>query len=190
MSKDFYPYKSGIGLIEPVAIINQNVCLLLSARKEYRKVTWFEPIPPFQFLDIGAMPAKTQSARTSAVNLQANDGEFTQFRWYPLDHAQVRLFLPQASGKYLLRNIQVPVDDNVVDRDPCLHLTEIYVWQEYNPWFEAMNFSDYPITACRLAAFGFRFITEAMQRDVVAAIEQGREACTYLTASGSSSRPI
>ena len=190
MSKDFYPYKSGIGLIEPVAIINQNVCLLLSAKKEYRRVTWFEPIPPFQFLDIGAMPAQTQSARTSAVNLQMGNTEFGQFRWYPLDHAQVRLYLPQASGKHLLRNLQVPVDDNVVDRDPCLHLTELYVWENQNPWFEAMNGSDYPINACRLVAFGYRFITDALTQDIVRRIEQGTEPCTYLTASGSSSRPI
>jgi hypothetical protein len=187
--KDFYPFKSGIGLVEPVAIINQNVCLLLSGKKEYRKVTWFEPIPPFQFLDIGAVAAQTQSARTSAVNLQMFAGEFGQFRWWPIDHVQVRMYVPQASGKALLRSIQVPYDDTIINVDPCLHLTEIYVWQDQNPWFEAMNFSDYALNTCRLKAMGYRYMTDPLTQDVITRINNNQEACTFLMATGSSSRP-
>ncbi len=187
--KDFYPFKSGLGLIEPVAIVNQNVALLLSGKKEYRKVTWLEPIPPFQFLDFGAMAAQTQSARTNATNLQMFIGEFGQFRWWVIDHAQIRLYIPQASGRALLRNIQPPYDDTIILKDPCLHLTEMIVWQDQNPWFEALSFADYPLAACRLMAMGYRYMTDPLPPAAITKIEAGNEACTLLEATGSSSRP-
>jgi hypothetical protein len=187
---ELYPSKSGLGLMEPVALVNQNVCVVMSATSEYRKVTWWEQIPPFQCLDIGALAAQTQSARTSALNLQLFDGEFGQFRWYPLDPVQVRLFLPQANGRYLLRNIQVPVDDNIINRDPCLHLTEFFVWEDMNPWFEALNYSDYPLLTCRIIVMGYRFVTVALGADAIRAIKEGREACTYIVTAGSSGRPV
>jgi hypothetical protein len=189
MGKELFPSKSGLGLMEPVALVGQNVCIMMSASNEYRKVAWWEPIPPFQCLDIGAIAAQTQSNRIPATNLQLWDDEFGQFRWYPLDPVQVRLFLPQANGRYLLRNIQVPIDDNIVEKDPCLHLTEIFVWEDKNPWFEAMNFSDYAINTSRIMAMGFRFVTDPLPEDVIKAIKEGKEACTYIITSGSSGRP-
>lgn len=189
MANNFYPHKSGLGLMEPAFLVNQNVCVMMSAIDTYRKVKWFEPIPPFQFLDIGALAAGAQSARTQAANLALFDAELGQFRWFPLDNIQVRLFLPQANGRYLLRNIQAPVDASIVERDPCLHLTEMYVWEDKTPWFEALNFSDYGINTSRLVGFGYRFVTEELGSDVVSAIKAGREPCTYVTAAGSSGRP-
>ncbi len=40
----------------------------------------------------------------------------------------------------------------VVERDPCLHLTEFNVWEDNNPWFAATNYTDYALNACRLVA--------------------------------------
>ena len=186
---DLYPHKSGIGLMEPVALINHNVCILYGSVKNWRRVIYFEPIPPFQCLDIGAIAAQTTTVRTSAVNLQLLDNEFGQFRWYPLDNAQIRLWLPQADGRYLLRNMQDVVDKQITSRDPCLHLTEFFVWEDYNPWFEAINLMDYALTQCRIIALGYRYVTSELTRSTIERIEAGQEACTFVVASASSGIP-
>jgi len=175
--------------MEPVALINHKVCIIYGSVKNYRKVIYFEPIPPFQCLDIGAVAANTTTARTQAANLELLDNEFGQFRWFPMDNVQIRLWIPQADGRLLLRNIQVPVDESITDRDPCLHLTELFVWEDYSPWFEAINFGAYAITQCRIVAQGYRYVTTELTRDVIARIEAGQEACTFVVASGSAGIP-
>jgi len=181
---ELYPHKSGLGFMEPVALIGHNVCVLYGSTKKYQKVLYFEPVPPFQCLNIGAILAQTTSPRTAAPMLEVFDNEFGQYRWYPIDNVQVRLWLPQVDGRYSLRNIQVPIGMEILDRDPCLHLTEFNVWEDRHPFFEAMNFMDYPLTQCRIMAQGYRFVTEALKASVVSAIESGTVACTYVVASG------
>ena len=186
---DLYPHKSGQGLMDPIALINHNVCILYGSVKNWRRVIYLEPIPPFQCLDLGGVNAQTTTVRTQAVNLALLDNEFGQYRWFPIDNAQVRLFLPQADGRFVLRNVQVPVDMTITDRDPCLHLTEIYVWEDYAPFFEAMNFMDYDLDQCRIIAQGYRYVTTELSRPTITRIESGQEACTYVVASGSAGIP-
>lgn len=181
---DLYPHKSGLGMMEPVALINHNVCVLYGNTKRYRKVVYFEPIPPFQCLDIGQVVLQTTTPRTAAPNLDLFDSEFGQYRWYPIDNVQVRLWLPQVDGRYSLRNLQVPIGMEIQDRDPDLHFTEFYVWEDRHPFFEAMNFMDYTIPTCRIIAQGFRFVTEELTKPVITRIEAGDIACTFVVASG------
>lgn len=177
-------YKSGIGGVEPIALVGQNVAVHYLGNIYYKRVLYLEAIPPFQFLDIGAIAAQTVSARTSGTNLQLADDEFGQFRWFPIDNVQVRLWLPQAQGKFTLKNIQAMVDNMIVQRDPCLHLTEFYVWEDNNPWFEGVNFSDYALTACRLIGEGFRFVGVDCEKDRIDAIKAEKEPCAHVWASG------
>jgi len=181
---DLFPHKSGLGLMEPVALIGHNVCVLYGSTKKYQKVLYFEPVPPFQCLNLGAIAAQTTTPRVAAVNLEVFDNEFGQYRWYPIDNVQVRLWLPQVDGRFSLRNIQVPNSMEILDRDPCLHLTEFNVWEDRHPFFEATNFMDYALAQCRIIAQGYRFVTEELSSSKKSAIEAGQEACTYIVASG------
>ena len=182
---ELYPCKSGLGGVEPVALVGHNVCVQYTTAKNYRKVTYSEPIPPFQFLDIGAIAAQTISARTVAANLELHDAEFGQYRWFVLDNAQIRLFLPRTNGKATLRNLQVTFDSQIPERDPDLHLTEFFVWEDKAPAFEAINFMDYALAQCRLIAMGYRFVTVSLEKAVVDKIKAGTEACVYVSACGS-----
>lgn len=196
---ELYQYKSGGGAVEPVAIQNQNVAIHYLNTIEWRRITFYESIPPFQFLDIGAIALQTISNHTQATNLQMPDEEFAQIRWFPLDHVQVRAFLPSGIAKHSLRNVQSVVDDSIVDRDPDLHLTELIIWEDNNPAFEAINFNGYALTQCRLVGMGYRFTTEAFPSTKVEQIRQainrngpGAEVsilggpCTHIWASGRS----
>ncbi len=183
MTIALYPHKSGLGLMEPVAQIMQNVAIFWAGNWQYRVVSYLEPIPPFQFLDIGAVAASATSVKTAAPNLDAFNEEFLQIRWWPLDNAQIRLWLPAANQRYALRNISSIVDPNIVNRDPCLHLTEFFVWQDNDPSFEAVNGMDYALAQCRLIGMGFRFVTKAMEAVTKLNVESGKLPCTYVVAT-------
>lgn len=189
MGYDLFPHKSGQGLIEPVALIGHNVCVMYANDRHFRRVIWFEAIAPFQFLDIGAVAAATTSARTQAQNLQFWRNEFGQIRWYPIDNAQVRLYLPNADGRMNLRNLQVPVDPTIITRDPCLHLTEFFVWEDRNPAFEAINYTAVGLTHVRLIGEGFRYVTEELPSTDISKIKNNQLQCTYIVASGFSGKP-
>ncbi len=189
MGYDLFPHKSGLGFVEPVALIGHNVCVKYANDSHYRRVIWLESVLPFQFLNIGAILANTTSARTQAPNLQAWRNEFLQIRWYPIDTIQVRLYLPTADGRHNLRNLQVPMDPTIITRDPCLHLTEFFVWEDRNPAFEATNYTALALAQSRLIGMGYRFVTEELPKDKVAAIQNGSLQCTYIMASGFSGKP-
>jgi len=186
---DLYPHKSGIGLMEPVALIGQNVCIFYGSVKNWRRVTYLEAIPPFQALDIGAVAAQTVSTKTQCTRLEMQKNEFGQFRWFPMDNAEFKFWLPHVDGRFTLKNLQVPVDMNITDIDPCLHLTEFFVWEDHSPWFDATNFMDYPMTQTRIKAMGFRYVTSALEKETVIKIEAGAEPCTYVVASGNAGNP-
>ena len=184
---ELYPHKSGLGLMEPVALPGQRVCVLYGENKYYRRITWYESIPPHQCLDLGAHAAQATTANsTEAVNLRLFDNEFGQYRWYPIDHVQVRMWLPSGDAKYRLRNVVVPLDEMIVVRDPCLHLTEFYVWEDKAPFFVATNITDYALAQVRLIAGGYRFkvTTKDLPADEIKDIQAGVAACTTIMASG------
>ena len=175
---ELYPHKSEGGPIQPVALPNYNVAIHYTNTLEYRRVTYLEPIPPFQFLNIGALAANTASNRMPAPLLQMPNDEFLQFRWWPLDHVQVRLYVPASNGRWNVLAGQGVLDDNIVYNDPCLHLTEFFVWQSNSPAFEAINISAVGIPVCRLKGFGFRYTTrklEAATKDILKLVAEKGE---------------
>lgn len=184
---NLYAHKSGLGYIEPVALPGHNVVILYGQEEHYRKVLWFESIPPFQAIDLGAIVAgATNPAATQATNLAVFDNEFGQFRWFPIDHLQVNLWLPSADGKYRLKNLMAPVDEMIVNRDPCLHLTEFFVWEDNAPFFLGVNYTRTNLTQGRIVAEGFRFklTDKELPDDTIRAIKDGTVPATFVMASG------
>lgn len=174
----------------PDAMVGQNVCIHYLGASFYKKVTFREFIPWFQALNIGGIALQTQSVRTPAPNLEMYDREWGQFRWYPLDYAQVRLFLPASQGKWTLRNIQVGLDPQITFRNPDLSMTEFHVWEDNAPSFEALNIADYALNACRIMAAGYRYIGIDIERKLpklLDDIKSGKEPCKHVWASGAAS---
>src|SRR4030042_2174295 len=165
---DLYVFKAQVGMFDPIALQNQNVCIHYVQNAYYRKVDFLEGLPPFQCLNIGALGALAISARTNVVNLEMPDHEFGLFRWYPIDDAQIRLFHPTGMAKWQLRNFQVPLDMQIVVRDPNLVSTEIAVWQDNRPAMEAINGHAFALGAVRIIAIGYRFHTIEITEPVTA----------------------
>ena len=181
---DLYPHKSGLGLVEPVAQMEQNVGIYWDNKWNYYTVSFLEPIPPFQILVIGAIPAQSISNKTQARNLELRDKEFGQLRWYPIDNVQIRLWLPTDQGRFSMENMMAVVDMNTPERDPCLHLTEVFWWEDKEPSFEAINLTDYPLTECRIIGMGYRFKVKDAPGPLKSAIESGVTPCVRITCQG------
>jgi len=190
---DLYIFKAQVGMFDPVALQNHNVCIHYVQNVYYRKVDFLEGIPPFQCIDITAglgLAAATPTGRVNIVNLEMANNEFGLWRWYPIDDAQIRLYHPGGIAKYQLRNLQVPVDMNILFRDPNLVSTEIAVWQNNRPAVEAINGHAFALGAVRLIALGYRFHTVDLESgknadtDLVNAIKAGKMPCTDVWCSG------
>ena len=184
---DLYPFKSGNGGMEPVAMPYHNVRIIYGSEIHYRLVTRMESIPPFQAVNVGAIAAGATNANPTEIqNLRLFNNEFGQFRWYPIDHMQVTVYLPQADGKFRLKQLMVPVDEMVVERDPDLHLTEIFIWEDHTPWVTCLNYTDYALAVSRIIAMGFRFrvTDEDLPDDIIQGIKQGQIPCVTVQCSG------
>lgn len=187
---DLYIFKAQVGMFDPIALQNQNVCIHYVQNEYYRKVDFLESLPPFQCLNIGALAALTTSPRTNVVNLEMPDNEFGLFRWYPIDDAQIRLFHPAGMAKWQLRNLQDTVDMQIVVRDPNLVSTEIAVWQNNRPGMEAINGHAFALAAVRIIAIGYRFHTIDLEKGknadskLVDALKAGTAPCTHVWCSG------
>lgn len=176
---DLYSFKAQVGLFDPVALQNHNVIIHYVSNVYYRRVDFLEAIPPFQCVDIGAVAATTVSGRINVTNLEMPDNEFGLWRWYPIDDAQIRFYHPAGVAKWQLRNLQVPIDMNIIARDPNLVSTEFAIWEDNRPAVEAINGHAFALGAVRLIAIGYRFhtvaITEAVSADEMRAVEQLRQ---------------
>lgn len=187
---DLYIFKAQVGMVDPVALQNQNVCIHYVQNEYYRRVDFLEAIPPFQCIDLGALAALTTSARTNVVNLEMPDNEFGLFRWYTIDDAQVRLYHPAGIAKWQLRWLQVPVDMNIVNRDPNLVSTEIAVWEDNRPAIEGINGHAFALNAVRIIALGYRFHTVDLEsgthknETLVENLKSGTQPCTHVWCSG------
>ena len=191
---DLYIFKAQVGMFDPVALQNQNVCIHYVQSIYYRKVDFLEGIPPFQCVDLTAglgLAAVTVTGRVNIVNLEMADNEFGLWRWYPIDDAQIRLHHPSGISKNQLRNLQVPFDMNILFRDPNLVSTEIAVWENKRPAAEAVNGHAFALGAVRLIALGYRFHTvdlEGKGKDadpgLVEAIKKGNAPVTHVWCSG------
>lgn len=156
-----YPFKSINSLdMEPVASMYHNITIHYIRQTIYRKVIFTEPIAPFQCIDLGALGVGATGALTNIPNLEMYDGELGQWRWYPLDNAQVRLYLPSTGSKQDLKNIQPPIDPTIVSTNPSLNMTEFFVWQDNRPAVQAI--AGLALNAVRIIAKGYRFMTLAL----------------------------
>ena len=156
---DLYIFKAQVGMADPVALQNHNVAIHYVQNTYWRRVDFLESIPEFQCINMGAVLALNQSARTNVVNLEMYDNEFGIFRWYPIDDVQVLIFHPSGISRHQLRNLQVPIEPTILINDPNLVSTEIGVWEDNRPSMIAVNGNAFIVPASRVRAIGYRFHT-------------------------------
>lgn len=182
-------YKASITM-EPIALLDYYVRIKTYKAEHYRQVDYFETLPPFQGINLGALAAQTVSARLSvsagavSSNFDLAADEFAQWRWFPMDNFLARLFLPAGVAKHQLKFLQLGIDSNIISRDPTLVSTEFNSWEDERPAFEAMNFSDYALAATRIIAMGYRFHTQPIDPATLQGIKSKTIPCTTILCAG------
>ena len=178
------PYPNQKEEMEPIAQIGQNVAIYYD-HWMYYKVNFIDPVPWFQAINLGALAALASTpAPVIAPNLDLNDDEFGQWRWYPLDDAQYRLYVPGATGRYVLKSLTVPVEKSVVNRNPSLSMTEFYTWEDHRPAWTANN-GTIALAQTRIIVGGFRFHGQKIEdADIIAGIQAGTIPAAKISAQG------
>lgn len=169
--------------MEPMTLLDSFVQIRTYGQKYWRKVVAMEAVPPFQALDIGAIAAGGTSAKINAGNLDLDDDEFGQWRYFPLDNVQLTCFNPAGVAKSQLKNIQVAIDRSIITRDPMLISTEICTWEDQRPAFQAVNFSGVALVACRIIVMGYRFMTNTVEPQDEMNLKNGRQQYTIIPCS-------
>jgi hypothetical protein len=162
-------YKASL-VMEPIALLDYYVKIITYTRGVfYGKVDFYEAIPPFQWIDFAAaapwgpltvaaaIAAGTTAPKANVTNLDLEENEFGQWRFFPLDNINIQLFNPGGVAKWQLKNIQVGVDKNIIYRDPTLCTTEFFSYEDRRPAMVCTNFSAYAKTAARIIGWGYRF---------------------------------
>lgn len=195
-------YKAAEGM-EQVALLDDYVKIVTYKQVIFRKVDFYESLPPHQCIDFQAVPpagplavaaplaAATTGAQSQLTNLDLQDDEFGQWRWFPLDNAQIQLFLPNGVAKWQLKNLQLGLDRAIIYRDPLLISTEFNTWQDERPSMRPINFSGYALTAIRIIALGFRYhttdqfgATKEESDNILKGLQEGRIPCTPIQCAG------
>ena len=175
-------YKASLGM-EPIARYNYFVHIVANTGDYYRKVSFFEAIPPFQITDLcqssprgplnvaTPLGAGAMGGKYTITQFGLWKGEFAQWRWFPLDDAQIQLFVPAGNAKWSLKNLQVGLAKDIIYRDPLLVSTEFNSWEEEWPAFQPLNFTGYALSAIRIVTWGYRFHTDP----IVEGAEMGKK---------------
>jgi hypothetical protein len=172
--------------MEPIAMLDYYVRIITYNEPKgfYRKVSYYEAIPPFQAVDLGVIAAQSVGAKTNVTNLDLWDDEFGQWRWFPLDNAQYSLFIPAGVSKWQLKNLTIGLDKSIILRDPLLVSTEFCSWEDQRPAMQAMNFSDYAIAASRIIVFGYRYHTVEVDQVTYGKLANGSIPSTPIQCAG------
>ncbi len=162
-------YKASLAM-EPIALLDYYVKILTFTRGAYwGKVDFYEAIPPFQWIDFtaiapwgplgvaGAIAAGTTAPKANITNLDLEENEFGQWRFFPLDNMMLQLFNPAGVSKWQLKNVQVGIDKNIIYRDPTLVTTEFFSYEDRRPAMTCTNFSGYALIPARVIGWGYRF---------------------------------
>ena len=181
--QSLHAYKAGLTM-EPIVLRDYYVKIITYQAEFFRKVSFYEAIPWFQFVNTGALIAGATSAKTQMTNLDQWDNEFGQFRWFPLDNVQVRMYLPSGVGKWQMKNLQPGIDRSIMYRDPTLASTEFCCWEDQRPAIECFNFSDYALLASRIVGYGFRYHTVAVTAAEDSALKSGSRQFTPIQCAG------
>ena len=107
-----------------------------------------------------ATSGRSIGAKSTITQFGLWKDEFAQWRWFPLDDAQIQLFVPAGNAKWSLKNLQVGLAKDIIYRDPLLVSTEFNTWQEEWPAMQPLNFTGYALTAIRIVTWGYRFHTD------------------------------
>jgi len=151
--------------MEPVALIGENISVLVEGGEKHFEVMYLEGIPETQIVDAAPVAGIVAGGTNVAAitNMGMRDLEIGQWRLYPIDDIICQIWAPQAMGRYITRAVMATLDIRAAVTDPCGHLSELFVYQNMFPFVTALNPMAAAITMARLRAHGFRYVVQELK---------------------------
>jgi len=142
--------------IKPIALVGENVHLM--PQNKYYTVERMETLPPF-IVDFGSLTAGKTKEKERIEDTEMPKTWLAQYRFKPLDDIEIKVYQPEGKGKYLIKKDEVMVSVNIFIReiDPCLHLTELFQWEDTRLLFTVTNPTKYDLPTSRVLFFGIRY---------------------------------
>jgi len=152
--------------IEPVALIDENVCMMTEAGRTYVRIKCIEAIPEIQH-DFGALAAGAETGYVELTDIYVNmKNQFAQIRFFPIDNIEVYAKQPQACQKWCATKVMGKVSKWIDEYNGCgcgnFNLTEIFQHGDQTLMFNIVNPDTVAITKSRILIFGFVYTYEKL----------------------------
>ncbi|MBO3801764.1 MAG: hypothetical protein JTT12_05550 [Candidatus Brockarchaeota archaeon] len=151
------------GTISPVALIDEYITLVPDQPSLPRLDFVVRKIEQFMTnISLPSVNANSTSSQTEIDSLYVDELELLQARFIPSPYStQVALSMaqPSTSPKGALKKLGTQIPFNITDFDPCLHLTQFFVYGQNTVYFTIYNTSSSSITPS-FQFFGLKYKLE------------------------------
>jgi hypothetical protein len=160
-----YPYKAGP--IEPVIMPGEIAGVWVNKTYTFYQVEYIEGIMRSDpiMVDVAAGAGLAAGASTGLLQLtileMQADG-FGQFRGAVVDDFTALLYQGRADQRHTTHQTVSRYDRFTELHDPDGHTGEFYVHEDDWAFVQATNPTDYALTFCRMAFWGFRYVCSEM----------------------------
>lgn len=150
------------GVIQPIAKPGENLGIWIAAAHHWFRVVRLEPWLPSNagIQNFGAVNAGAALNPVQATTLEFDTNRVAQLRCAVLDDIRVRVFQPQAVGKFVNVDAHTEVSLTVAQLDPDASLTEFFVFEDKQPFFRIENPTAFNLAQTRVMFWGLQYLLE------------------------------
>jgi len=153
-------------VLEPVALIDENVCIMTEAGRTYAKIKCIEAIPEI-IVDFGEIEAGDETGFVEVDEIHVNmKNQFAQIRFFPIDNIDIYVKQPQSCQKWASTKEVARVSKFIDEYNGCgcgnFNLTEIFQHGTQGLYFNVKNPDTVKISKSRVLFFGFVYTYEKL----------------------------
>lgn len=149
--------------MRPIVLIGETLAIWLGTEWRYFTCHQLVAIPPGRAArqNFGAILAGQQLQAQQFIAIRPVNGEFVQYRFWPIDDIELVERQPQSSILRGLQNVTPTIDKMSIINNPFVSSTETYTYelgdQTFVPFFDVTNPTGYNLAQSVVAFTGFRF---------------------------------
>jgi len=147
--------------IKPIALVDEYLQVYDEGEWKYFKVTYIEPIQPFQ-RDFGSLAAGTTTGDKDIEELKLGVGWCAIVRVVLVDDLQVTVKQPKAKTRYVVGE---KISTYLTALNEVLglrHLTELCILEDRVPIFDIKNPTKYDVPISRVVFYGLKMEVEEL----------------------------
>ena len=183
-------------VLEPVALIDENVCMLTEGGRTYVRIKCIEALPE-KLIDLGPLVNGAETGYVEITEVQVcRFNQFSQFRILPVDNLVLQAKQPQSCQKWVTKEATFEVSKFIDEYNGCscgcLSLTETFNHGDQSFYLKASKpdtVVDLVDNKARILVHGFVYTFETLsgmpaQYTVVPMVACGGVNCKWSCGAG------